>query len=548
VGFPALKVRKEQMKLLCFAGALFVCALLCPACARWDAQSDGVSASTCEGWLCLDLNLPDFGGWDDLFAEDTVETAVVDVYADDVDTAADTSELVDLENGGADAAVPPDLESADAEIIVPPLFDPTVCDSKPHSWLPSAQVGQVVSWEESLLTNLTPEFINEGLAEAGYEELNPVPYGARNFKLRYVTQDRGTLLEATAVVGIPVGMELSEPIPIIMWSHGTTGFMDDCAPSSDAFLGPAQTAIVSSLGYVTVAPDYIGMLGFGEPSPPGTIHPYLVSEATAIACLDAVRAAIAALSEMEDVPVPDPGRLALWGGSQGGHAVFATELYAPYYAPEFAVAAAAAAVPPTDVLGHAEYGAAHFGDTAETMMAVLVAMRAWYGHPKELTTVFSDTEPNFLASNISAAMAGSCSPKAGFTGLNGLTDIYSQDFLDNASAGNWEGLYPWGCFLTENTVGRESVVRLSDTPFLATYAENDELVITELERESVQRLCESGYRIEYLECAGEDHVSGALAGVAYTVDWISKRVSGVEWPEEGICKVTAPVDCSQLMP
>ena len=36
--------------------------------------------------------------------------------------------------------------------------------------------------------------------------------------------------------------------------------------------------------------------------------------------------------------------------------------------------------------------------------------------------------------------------------------------------------YLWGCFLAESSMGRTSVPRISDTPFLTTYSELDELV------------------------------------------------------------------------
>ena len=71
---------------------------------------------------------------------------------------------------------------------------------------------------------------------------------------------------------------------------------------------PGQTSILSSLGYITIAPDYIGMLGFGEPSPEGSIHPYLIAAPTALASLDAVRAALAYLAADPDLQVrPGPG-------------------------------------------------------------------------------------------------------------------------------------------------------------------------------------------------------------------------------------------------
>lgn len=279
--------------------------------------------------------------------------------------------MMELDEVGEDVQpdLPPDL---------PPPLEPAVCGQDPYHWLPPSEVGETLFWEEYQLSGLTADFVNSTLATMGYELLNPVPYGARNFKMRYTTQDKGAKVEATSVVGVPVGMG-DGPLPVVLWLHPTVGYNDSAAPSADPLLGPGQTSVLSALGYISVAPDGLGIIGFGEPSPEGTIHPYLIGEPTAIAGFDAVRAALDYLAADPDLPDGDPNRIILWGAFQGGHAVFFTELCAPHYALEFEVVAAAAAIPGTDVTAQAAHGVQHWSATTEVLVAAMVAMKTWYG-------------------------------------------------------------------------------------------------------------------------------------------------------------------------
>ncbi len=101
-------------------------------------------------------------------------------------------------------------------------------------------------------------------------------YDVQTWRIRYTTQDRGRAVEATMLLSFPLG---AGEVPTFAWLHGTTGFTDACAPSAMGIEGGAFNLLFASLGYVVVAPDYLGMNGFGEPA--DALHPYLVPEATA---------------------------------------------------------------------------------------------------------------------------------------------------------------------------------------------------------------------------------------------------------------------------
>ncbi|MFH1529986.1 MAG: lipase family protein [Pseudomonadota bacterium] len=448
---------------------------------------------------------------------------------------------------GTDTIVVQDLaQDLAPDVAPPPTLDPVTCGQTPFQWLGADQVGEMLQWEESAMTNVTPEFLITTIEQMGYSKsLEGMEHTVRNFRMRYTTQDKGASVEATGMVGIPTDVESDGPLPVLLWLHPTTGSNDACAPSRDPLAGPGQTSILSSLGYIAVAPDYIGMLGFGEGSPEDTIHPYMVAQPTALASLDAVRATLAWLEADPDLPKGDPTRVILWGGSQGGHACFVTERYQPYYAPELNIIAVAAAIPGTDLLAMAEHGATYWSDTSRGLTAVLTAMHAWFGLG-DLADALTDEAPNFIASSAPGIMAGECGASSLFSGIDSVAGVYSEAFLAAAQAGTLGDFEPWGCFLKESSVDRMSVPRVSDVPFLATFGELDDLAQTSVELEAMVRYCAQGYRIEYHNCAGLGHVETAAATLPYMARWTADRLSGKEWDPAVVCSDSEPIDCDTL--
>ena len=55
--------------------------------------------------------------------------------------------------------------------------------------------------------------------------------------------------------------------PSYSWLHPTMGFFDVCAQTALGIEGAAFPILFASMGFVVVAPDYLGMAGWGEPSP-----------------------------------------------------------------------------------------------------------------------------------------------------------------------------------------------------------------------------------------------------------------------------------------
>jgi pimeloyl-ACP methyl ester carboxylesterase len=421
-------------------------------------------------------------------------------------------------------------------------FEPMVCDMEDYSWIAPSEMGKVVFYEKDLVLSLPRDGIQTLLDGTEYAGALDIKYGADIYWVRYETQDRGLKLEATAVVGVPQleGQDAaSMDAPYVLWLHGTTGFMDDCAPSGQGIEGAAPGLLMASQGYITVAPDYIGMNGFGDPSE--MFHTYLIGESTAMGSWDSVRAAEEVLRE-ESSPVEPDGRVVLWGGSQGGHAAFFTELYAPYYVPHLEVAAAVALVPPTDLVRQTRAAIETFGSATPLTAAALVQMARWYGYRDELDQILNSDPPLNLADELPELMDTTCEVDVDQHDIDDATDIFTEDLAAAVLEDDWQGYEQWRCMLEENSVATTSVERRSDTPFLFVLSENDGLVDTPIEREEFDRLCEMGYRMEYIECAGAGHTEGAIWSLPEQLAWVEQRLAGADLTDP--CNRTEPVCCS----
>ncbi len=157
-----------------------------------------------------------------------------------------------------------------------------------------------------------------GLAEA-----------AQQFLIKYPSisgVDGKSPRQDTAAVFIPKGEAPHGGWPVVVWTHGTIGVDNACAPSLNARTARDSQYLNTwlSLGFAIVAPDYAGLGSDG-------LHHYLNARAEAWSVLDSVRAALKAF--------PLQNSLIFVGQSQGAHAAFASAGYQPQYAPELNVRA-----------------------------------------------------------------------------------------------------------------------------------------------------------------------------------------------------------------
>ncbi|MDR7321295.1 MULTISPECIES: lipase family protein [Catenuloplanes] len=171
--------------------------------------------------------------------------------------------------------------------------------------------------ERGALVSVTP-VVGLGAGEAAAYlgryglDASRVRFGVDATRIVYRTVDpAGVPTTASALVAVPRADD-RRPRQVA-WLHGTTAYRGSVASVSDG--GDRAAAVLfASAGYLTTAPDYLG-LGTG----PGT-HPYAHPPSIVTASADALRAArlLAARAGLR----PDP-RVLVTGHSQGGQAAMA---------------------------------------------------------------------------------------------------------------------------------------------------------------------------------------------------------------------------------
>lgn len=186
---------------------------------------------------------------------------------------------------------------SDGDVTVPP---------------PIAAAGDLKS--AALLNTITPAQITEALAKDASKVQGIVPrYSVTSYRLEYLTSDaQGREVRASGLVSVPV-KALGAKSPVLSYQHGTI-FTSAEAPSNNA-VGSEVAVVMASLGYIVVAPDYVG---YGVSK--GVPHPYLLSGPTAAATLDMLTAARTWRGQGN---AADNGQLFLTGYSEGGYATMA---------------------------------------------------------------------------------------------------------------------------------------------------------------------------------------------------------------------------------
>jgi len=139
-------------------------------------------------------------------------------------------------------------------------------------------------------------------------------YDVSAYRLEYMTTDiNGQSIRASGLVGVPI-KALGASSPVLSYQHGSI-FRDIQAPSNNA-VASEIALVMASLGYIVLAPDYVG---YGASK--GAPHPYLLSAPTAAAVVDFLTAA---QTWRRQQGIGDNGQLFLTGYSEGGYATLAT--------------------------------------------------------------------------------------------------------------------------------------------------------------------------------------------------------------------------------
>ncbi len=151
-----------------------------------------------------------------------------------------------------------------------------------------------------------------GSPDTRYQGLKPV-YSVTSYRLEYLTSDaQGQLVRASGLVSVPVKAAGAKS-PVLSYQHATT-LHDADAPSNHAVATEVAVQL-ASLGYIVLAPDYVG---YGVSR--GTPHPYLLAAPSAAAAVDFLTAAT---TWRGNTGLADNGQLFLTGYSEGAYVTMA---------------------------------------------------------------------------------------------------------------------------------------------------------------------------------------------------------------------------------
>ncbi|MBK7760395.1 MAG: hypothetical protein IPI35_29085 [Deltaproteobacteria bacterium] len=78
------------------------------------------------------------------------------------------------------------------------------CGLPEYGWRSDEDLGEIVEWEELRDLNFTAEALNAALMSFDLGAVATATYDVEVYRVRYVTQDKGQRVEATALLSFPV--------------------------------------------------------------------------------------------------------------------------------------------------------------------------------------------------------------------------------------------------------------------------------------------------------------------------------------------------------
>jgi len=334
----------------------------------------------------------------------------------------------------------------------------------------------------------------------------PAFYRAKAWRILYMTRDYADRPILSSGMVVLSGYAATNPATrdIVAWAHPTTGVARKCAPSLRQ--SPTNSIVgfndLIPAGYIIAATDYPGL---GTAGPMG----YLVGKGQGQAVIDSVRAA-------RQIPeVGGSNRYALWGYSQGGHAVLFAAGMASAYAPELKLVGVAAAAPPTNLVSL-------LSETIGTLEGRILAAMTLESWSVKYDVPLGTLVDNHVARVVSAVTSNCVDD------LGGKLDAVAAEkpLKDKFLAYNPATQPPWSSFMTANSISRLP----SGIPAFIAQGKSDQIVHRDVTQQFVQAQCAAGIAVKYLTLDGMDHGGTAKASSSPAIAWIGDRFAGKTAP------------------
>lgn len=283
---------------------------------------------------------------------------------------------------------------------------------------------------------------------------------------------------------------------VVSWGHPTTGAAERCGPSliADPLSTIAGFGDLIRAGYVVAATDYAGL---GAPGPDS----YLVGETEGRNVLDAARAA-----SRLDTGASD--RVALWGFSQGGHAVLFAAQEAEEYAPDLDVQAVATAAPAIDLAALLDAAVA---DASGLVIAAYTL--------DSYSSVYASTRAIDLHTILTPDAAAAVPRLAELCAFDQDAELenLSRTLVGRFLAADPRSTEPWARLIAENTPGSTEL----DVPLYVAQGATDTLVRPELTQAFVEWQQSLGTDVTS-EVFDADHGLVAYQALPSLLSWLER--------------------------
>lgn len=143
-------------------------------------------------------------------------------------------------------------------------------------------------------------------------------HDVRMYKALYEMPFLDDVIQVSGAVFVPVSGDYEDEYPIVVFNHGTT-FVRTSTPSFNEDISNLGY-FLSSLGFVVLMPDYVGL---GESQ---IMHPYCHAQSESDCGWSFVRAVVESSDELD---INLNGKLFISGYSQGGHVAMAMAMNDP---------------------------------------------------------------------------------------------------------------------------------------------------------------------------------------------------------------------------
>jgi pimeloyl-ACP methyl ester carboxylesterase len=266
----------------------------------------------------------------------------------------------------------------------------------------------------------------------------PIRNGIELYRVVYWTQHLGKAERVSGLFAIP---RRAEPKATVMWLHGTSVRRDFAPSTPTTEEGVLIAAAYSGSGFLTIAPDYVG-LGQSQ-----SYHPYLYTPTTVNTARDML---IAAQSVAAGMSIPWKRKLFLAGFSQGGSATAVVQRSIETEPPPNIELLAAAAMAPPLNLAEITVPLALMSQAASASLYLAYIISSYskiYGH--EPNTVLTDhyasmlpelyggdRDSNWVTAALPKDPKAMCRPEF-LEGFNESHDSWFRDALVENEAFDW---------------------------------------------------------------------------------------------------------------